>query len=90
MRTIKYLFTTRMVATNLGLVINYYLSTTNSCFKATLYTGHGNLDLPGVDQTNRLFINNLCYYTEVVTLENLFPDANDVFLPKDEYGEKRG
>ena len=41
--------------------------------------------------TNKLFINNLCYDTEVYTLQELFLEANDVYLPKDrETGEKRG
>ena len=41
--------------------------------------------------TNKLFVNNLCYDTEVYTLQEIFPEANDVFLPKDrESGKKRG
>lgn len=38
-----------------------------------------------------LFIRNLSYETEPHTLENLFPEATDVYLPKDrDTGERRG
>ena len=41
--------------------------------------------------SNKLFVNNLSYKTEVYTLQELFPEANDVYLPKNkETGEKRG
>ena len=41
--------------------------------------------------SKKLFVNNLNYRTEVFTLQEIFPEANDVFLPKDrETGEKRG
>ena len=31
--------------------------------------------------TNRLFVGNLCYDTEQSSLQELFPDATDVFIP---------
>lgn len=41
--------------------------------------------------TNKLFISNLSYDTEVDSLQELFSNANDVYLPKNrETGEKRG
>jgi len=41
--------------------------------------------------SKKLFVSNLNYETEVDTLQELFPDANDVYLPKNrETGEKRG
>ena len=40
--------------------------------------------------TNRLFV-KLSYETERETLESIFTDANDVYLPKDrDTGEQRG
>ena len=35
------------------------------------------------DRTNRLYVGNLCYDTEKRSLEDLFPDATDVFIPTD-------
>lgn len=41
--------------------------------------------------SNKLFVNNLNYETEVSTLHEMFPEANDVYLPKNrETGERRG
>ena len=31
--------------------------------------------------TNRLFVGNLCYDTEQNSLQDLFPEATDVFIP---------
>ena len=40
--------------------------------------------------SNRLFV-KLSYETEKETLEEMFPNATDIFLPRDrETGEKRG
>ena len=44
-----------------------------------------------VGPTNKLFIRNLCFDTEVSTLQELFPEASSIFLPKDkETGQRRG
>lgn len=52
-------------------------------------TGRGAGPSPG--PTNKLFVRNLWRETEVSTLQEFFPEANDIYLPKDrETGEKRG
>ncbi len=52
-------------------------------------TGRGGGPSPG--PTNKLFVRNLWRETEKETLQEIFPEANDVYLPKDrETGEKRG
>ena len=46
---------------------------------------------PGPGPSNKLFISNLCYDTELNTLQEIFKEANDVYLPRNkETGEKRG
>ena len=46
---------------------------------------------PSPGPTNKLFVRNLWLDTEPYTLEELFPEANDVYLPKDrETGKRRG
>ena len=51
--------------------------------------GRGGGPSPG--PSNKLFVRNLWRETEVSTLQEYFPEANDIYLPKDrETGEKRG
>ena len=52
-------------------------------------TGRGGGPSPG--PTNKLFVRNLWRETEKETLQEIFPEANDVYLPKDRenWGEKR-
>lgn len=53
-----------------------------------LHTGGGEGD--GTPST-KLFVRNLSYETDASSLEGIFTEANDIFLPKDkETGEPRG
>ena len=53
------------------------------------FLGVGRDSNPGPN--NKLFVTNLSYDTEVSSLQEMFCDATDVYLPKNkETGEKRG
>ena len=60
-----------------------------SCDNHMTCLGRGGGPSPG--PSNKLFVRNLWKQTEVSTLQEYFPEANDIYLPKDrETGEKRG
>ena len=65
------------------------MSCVAACDSGLVHTGRGAGPSPG--PTNKLFVRNLWKETEVSTLQEYFPEANDIYLPKDrETGEKRG
>ena len=51
-----------------------------SCVHTCIHVGRGGGRGAGTP-SNRLFVGNLCYDTEQSSLQELFPDATDVFIP---------